>query len=237
MKTEQHLDSVESTQTYVKNHIEEFDIDQLCFVSAKKQSQGKGTRGKSWYSPEGENIYVTYFFKLKHPPSHYINLAQIVSLSILRVLMSLGLKPFLKWPNDILLSKKKCGGILCEILEKPKCALVGVGLNVNMKKNHFVNIDIPSTSLHVESGKFFSTSDLLNLCTEQFKKDLALYEDQGFSPFYEDYKMYMPYIGYDVFVENIKIGKSYKVEKNGSLQIINEDYKISTVSSGSMKIY
>ncbi len=237
MKTIQYLETVESTQSYAKEHHLEFDLDKLCFVSATQQKNGIGTRGKSWYSPSGQNIYVTYFFKLKKPAAKYINLAQVISLSILKVLKKLDFEPTLKWPNDIMLSGKKCGGVLCEITDNPTCAFVGLGLNINMPKSSLSNIDIPATSLGAESGKIYSVKDTLDLCTDTFKKDLALYEEKGFAPFYEVYKENMPYIGYEVFVENKKIGKSFKIEKDGSLQIINEHHKIHTVSSGSMKIH
>lgn len=232
----QHLDTVDSTQIWAKNHLSDFDLTKLCYVSACVQTKGLGTRGKSWHSPSNQNIYISYIYRLQKDPPYYVNLAQILSLSVAKTLQYLGFSPTLKWPNDILLSKKKCGGVLCEIINDPLCAVIGLGLNVNMPLSELSHIDIPSTSLFIESKQLFSIPEIICLVTQNFEEALKLYESLGFKGFYETYEKLMPYLGYDVYVENKKIGTSYKIEEDGSLRVKKSDHSYIKITSGSMPI-
>lgn len=237
MKTFVQTDSVDSTQVYAKAHLAEFDLKNLCYVSAKHQTDGRGTRGKSWQTCDGENLHITFIHKLKNHPSKYPNLAQIASLSLVKVLNEEGLSPTLKWPNDLLLSKKKCGGILCELTEDPRCALIGVGLNINATIESLEKIDIPTTSLYVESKQSYNTKSIIDRLTTHLKDDLMMYEAFGFEPFFKFYQQSMPYLGYDVYTEDHYLGKGVNVEPDGSMRVINDNRIYKTISAGSMDLY
>ena len=66
------------------------------------------------------------------------------------------MKPNIKWPNDILINGKKISGILAETVfsnNKLNGIIIGVGLNLNAKKNQFSIIDKPVTALNLEINK------------------------------------------------------------------------------------
>jgi BirA family biotin operon repressor/biotin-[acetyl-CoA-carboxylase] ligase len=101
-------------------------------VVAGEQLEGRGSRGRSWYSPPG-GLWLSALYR---PPSlggiEVISLR--VGLALARVLASFVPTPVrLKWPNDLMLGERKLGGILCEARwqgEGLAWVAVGVGLNV-----------------------------------------------------------------------------------------------------------
>lgn len=236
MKTLLHLKSTKSTQDFVKEHLEEFDLDKLCYVFADHQTAGYGTRNRKWISSDRKSLQATYFSKQKNNNTSYINLAQVSSLSILKVLQNLGVQAQLKWSNDIYISHKKCGGSLCELVSNPNCYLIGIGLNINQDIHECKTIDIPATSLLAESGKTFKIPAILNALLHQLNQDITIYETQGFAPFLETYKRNMPYFGCNVLVDDKLVGKSFDISPNGAMIVKDADHNLKEIYSGSLDV-
>src|SRR5579883_912370 len=106
-----HFTSIDSINTWAKQHAHELDPKALTCITADEQTTGRGQRDKTWFSPVG-NLYMTFFFVLPQDFHFTSNLGQIFALSAAKVLKDFGFSPALKWPNDILLKEKKAGGIL-----------------------------------------------------------------------------------------------------------------------------
>ena len=177
------FDTIPSRHLWAKEHLSELKPNPILCITAREQTKGIGRRGRSWVSPKDQNLYATFVFNLpkNSPPPH--NLAQILSLSCITILESLGLTPRIKWPNDILLSGKKCAGMLCDI--HGKTVIISLGLNINMPEP--LPIDQPNTSLFIESGKEHSISTLQAAIATQFENDLNTWFGKGFSPFHASY--------------------------------------------------
>ncbi|MCH9630991.1 MAG: Bifunctional ligase/repressor BirA [Chlamydiia bacterium] len=232
-----HLESIDSTNDYVKTHYEEFDLGRLSLVSATVQNHGRGTKQKSWNSTSPHNIYATFFFETKSEKDLQC-LAQLLSLSAAKVIEKFGFCPTIKWPNDILVDHKKLGGVLCEIIHTKDASLVviGIGLNVNMPKSVLDEIDQPANSLFVSSGKVFSSQDVLKKIGNEFQKDLYVFLEEGFKPFCELYNSYMVYRELPVVENDTPIGFSQRVTDNGFLECRGKKGEISYISSGSIDI-
>ncbi|MDD9952550.1 MAG: biotin--[acetyl-CoA-carboxylase] ligase [Zetaproteobacteria bacterium] len=105
-------------------------------VLARRQSQGRGQQGRRWYSDQPGNLYLS----IALPPAWCERaflpfLSHFVGVEVVRVLQQMaGERTFvLKWPNDILLERKKCGGILVESKgtgAQLTQVVVGIGLNL-----------------------------------------------------------------------------------------------------------
>lgn len=130
-------------------------------VIAREQTAGRGQRGRDWYAEPGANLNATYYFR--HPRTHPEQagiLALLAGVAVLDVLIPLctpvpaGAQAALglKWPNDLLLNRRKVGGILIEMIQAPDqdwVALIGVG--INLSTTHFpAGIAPLATSLHRE---------------------------------------------------------------------------------------
>ena len=196
------LDSCHSTNTWVKEQLDQLDLNNILCVTTNEQTGGRGRLSRSWVSPRDVNLYATFVFKLQENPP--IHLAQIISISCAHILKNLGLSPQIKWPNDILLNGKKCAGVLCEV--QGGIAILGIGLNINMEKSLCAKIDQPATSILVETNKEHSVTAILKDLATQFEQNLKVYFEKGFEPFSAFYNAHLSQKGQTI--ECMHQGKS-----------------------------
>ena len=129
-------------------------------VIAETQSAGRGRRGKSWDSPQG-GLWLTLALAVPSPET--IRQSAMVAAHAVAsvVLTETGVRTLVKWPNDLLVKRRKVCGILAETLVQSGTTtlLVGIGLNVN-------NAVTPDQLPHVTSlrGELGRTIDVQSLC-------------------------------------------------------------------------
>ena len=166
----------ESTNLTAKEageHEDEKALSRGMLFVADKQTAGVGRRGRSWESPEGENIYMSLLLKPEIAPSKAPMLTLVMAVAVAE-----GLKQVcgstenlqIKWPNDIILNKKKVCGILTEMaLEgtKIKYVVIGVGINVN-QKTFSRELEDKATSLSMEFSREFDRKMLISSVLEKF---------------------------------------------------------------------
>lgn len=127
-------------------------------VIAERQTAGRGRLGRSWHSPAGVNLYATTILRpaIALPEVPRLSLMAGVAAAQALEREAHGLVS-LKWPNDVWLKGRKCGGIIAEALtnsgQELDCVLLGIGINVNLAEG-----DIPpelrekATSLRIAVG-------------------------------------------------------------------------------------
>src|SRR4051812_3291883 len=108
-----HLDQIDSTNTYAKQHAQDFAPDKITCITAEEQTAGRGRFQRKWISPRGVNLYTTFYFRLPLSTLHLTSLCQVAAFSVSSLLLQSDLHPKIKWPNDVLLSGKKISGVLC----------------------------------------------------------------------------------------------------------------------------
>ena len=145
-------------------------------VVADRQTTGRGRLKRAWVSPQG-NIAVTIVLYPARKNLHFLTM--LASLAVLHSIeKTTGLKCQLKWPNDVLINNKKVCGILLEsqaASDSVDYAIVGIGINVNMKLSDYPEISAIATSLADETGEEVSRLVLLcNLFLEMEKLYLRL---------------------------------------------------------------
>lgn len=102
-------------------------------VLAEEQLAGRGRMGRRWLSPHGAGIWLGYLARPGYAPEHGL-MALRVGLAVVGALGDLEVVAGLKWPNDVVASDRKLGGILCEARwaeRRVAWVAVGVGLNVH----------------------------------------------------------------------------------------------------------
>jgi len=123
-----HVESVESTMTSIKKF---FGRQNICMI-ADEQISGIGRRGNEWISPKG-NIYVSFLIKYNLSIENHFLFSALVANSIIKFLNKYIHKNIkIKWPNDIIINKKKIAGIMTEIVEynNIKYIIIGAGINI-----------------------------------------------------------------------------------------------------------
>lgn len=107
-------------------------------VAAHHQTAGRGRRGSTWVSPPGAGLYFSFIAKApvgKPTDARRIPLMTLASGVAVRdgIVAATGLVPDLKWPNDLLIGRKKLAGILAEGHALGSCdqaVVIGIGVNV-----------------------------------------------------------------------------------------------------------
>ncbi|MGE4573796.1 MULTISPECIES: biotin--[acetyl-CoA-carboxylase] ligase [Parachlamydia] len=185
-----HLNTVSSTNTWAKEHRNQFDREVVTLITADAQTSGRGRLQRTWFSPPSRNIYATFCFFIPNTlrVSSYC-LAQISALFIAELIQEQGLVVNIKWPNDLLIRDQKVAGILMETCVEDSYSLVilGIGINVNMTEEDLLLIERAATSLMVEAKRPFEREILLHSLEGKFLRDYTLFLKEGFSPFFERY--------------------------------------------------
>lgn len=125
----------ESTNTLAKkeNHMP----DGTLFV-ADIQTAGRGRRGKRWESCSTGGLWMSVLLKPDIAPESLSCLTLAAGLAVCKALRRLtGAEVMIKWPNDIVLEKKKLCGMLCEMsceVDTVSYAVCGIGINLNTEK-------------------------------------------------------------------------------------------------------
>jgi len=142
-------------------------------VFAEEQTAGRGTRGRTWVSPAGQNLYFTILVRPSVLQLQRLSLIAPVAIAN-AVEQVFGLYPRIKWPNDLHLKGKKFVGILIESEwhgDQPAFALVGIGVNVNFDPAPYAaQIDRPATSLAIEQGRPIAREPLLATIFASFER-------------------------------------------------------------------
>ena len=145
------FDRVSSTQDVARKYAED---GREVVVVAEEQTGGRGRLGRKWFSPRG-GLWFSVVLRRIETPVTLVCLA--AGLAVAEAVEELtGLKPCLKWPNDVLINGRKVCGVLVEgkfTGEKLSYLIVGVGLNVNIPLDSFPpSIRGKATSLLNELG-------------------------------------------------------------------------------------
>jgi BirA family biotin operon repressor/biotin-[acetyl-CoA-carboxylase] ligase len=126
-------------------------------VVAEKQTSGRGRLGRKWFSPARCGLWTSIIFYPEFKPVELCQMNLIMGVALAQAIRKeTGLQAELKWPNDIIISKKKVGGILIEMtatMDKVKNLAAGIGINVDISKKDFPS-DLRETasSLRLEKG-------------------------------------------------------------------------------------
>jgi BirA family biotin operon repressor/biotin-[acetyl-CoA-carboxylase] ligase len=145
-------------------------------VLAGEQTGGRGRMGRKWMSPPESSISFSVILHPALPRLEQLNM--VISSAVCRGIEDVaGLKPRVKWPNDILIGGKKVSGILIENEfegDRLIAAIAGIGINVNLDPNDFPEIATIATSLSVEAGRQISYADTLTSVLDALE---AIYGD------------------------------------------------------------
>lgn len=227
-----HLESIDSTNNWAKSHIQEFNKNELTYITADFQTAGRGRFKRAWVSPPKQNLLATYVLWLGQ---FDFNLPQVLALAVADFLKPRGFNVQLKWPNDLLINGKKFAGILSETIEEDngRWLILGIGLNLNMPSETLKLIDRPATSLLNESGKEYSPDEMGRLLAAYFEKSVAHYH--SFGPFYDRFKEKLIHKNGD----SIKIGNDHGTfldfNKDGSITLLLDDGRTKTFISGEIE--
>ncbi len=152
---------------------------------AEFQHGGKGRRGRQWISPYGRNLAISMGFATGKSLNELGGLSLVVGLAVAEVFENIGVADVaVKWPNDMLISGRKAGGILVELLQHDKRTefVVGLGVNVSLTDEEIEAIGQPVTDLR-RAAVTASRTLLAGKFVQVVTRYLHHFEEQGFASF------------------------------------------------------
>jgi BirA family biotin operon repressor/biotin-[acetyl-CoA-carboxylase] ligase len=207
-------------------------------VVAGEQTAGRGRLKRAWLSPRG-SIALSVIL---HPtPAQLPYLIMVSSLAVVHCIEKVsGLKAQIKWPNDVLVNNKKVCGILIESDVRGSAvdyAVIGIGLNVNLKTADFPEIAATATSLSSELGRELSRREIIR-CLLVELEDLYLALPEGDSVFRE-WRDRLVTLGKEVELisgQTTHQGIAESVASDGSLFLRQPDGKLIKVVAGDVSL-
>jgi BirA family biotin operon repressor/biotin-[acetyl-CoA-carboxylase] ligase len=211
-------------------------------VVAEKQTLGKGRRGRKWFSPEGDGIYISLVLRPVMPASEAPRITLMTAVAVADALLYLLEIPVtIKWPNDILIDGKKLAGILTEMsteMESIDYVVVGLGLNVNTAGEAFPeDLRGQAISLSAESGTPVSRIGVARAFLKYFEKNYEMLGRGGFDAIMGRWRELTNVFGQQVRVE--AIGKAYSgevvdVDSDGTLVLKDDSGQLQRVLCGDL---
>lgn len=212
-------------------------------VVADRQLAGRGRRGRSWESPQGVCIYMTILLRPKIQPLKAPMLTLVMALSVAEAVREMtGLQAEIKWPNDIVLNKKKVCGILTEMsLEMDRVDYVVTGVGINVNQTTFPDtIRETATSLLVEGGEPVRRAELIAAVMERYEKNYEIFsETEDLSGLCETYNAMLVNRGKEVRV--LEPGNAYQayaegIDDKGELIVKTPDGETKKIFAGEVSV-
>lgn len=235
-------EKIDSTNTQAKRLAEE-DAPSGTLVVSDCQVKGKGRRGRVWTSPKGEAIYMTILLRPQIRPDRASMVTLVMGLSVVQAIRNvLGLETSIKWPNDVVLNRKKLVGILTEMsaqMDYIEYLVIGTGINANMTA-FSEELKDKATSLRMEMGRPVNRAALIAESMKCFEKNYEIFEKtQDLSGLMEDYQAVLANLNQPVRV--LEPGHEYSgiargINERGELLVEREDGTVTAVYSGEVSV-
>lgn len=193
-------DHLASSNSYLMQNIN--TANHATCVAANLQTNGRGRRGRTWHAGLGASLTFSLLWRFQSGASALSGLSLAVGVALMRGLHELGITGSqLKWPNDVLINRKKLAGILIELqgdMEGPSTAVIGVGINLKLSANLKLQIDQPVTDLASVLSSEIDPNHLLSTLLEHLSDVLDAFEKNGFAALCEEWSHHHAYREQDV---------------------------------------
>ena len=193
-----YFETLDSTQTYLKEHVNE--LDDKTVVTTETQTAGRGRFDRQWVSQPGG----LYFSVLLKPTKidFLANVTQLMALCVCQAAEQYAVQPNLKWPTDVQVAGKKLCGILSEtITQQGRITALVVGVGVNIAQQDLSHVGQPAVSLR-ELGVHVAKEDFLQVVLNLFFQSYPALVAEGFPIIRLAYKERFPFLGKQIVVKN-----------------------------------
>lgn len=209
-----HISECQSTNTYVKEQASQLESGSCVYTDS--QLAGRGQLKNSWFTTPKFNITASLFLKpIKLHSSNQFVLSMITSLAIFQYVKEKGIENVkIKWPNDILISKKKVAGILIEnAIQENLITQSVIGFGININEVSFPPFERAASSLKLETGRDFIIREELDLVLSLINIYYEKWLIGGYKKLEEEYLSNV--YGFDEWVEIEEKGNRTHVKISG----------------------
>ena len=208
-------------------------------VAASRQTAGRGRLGRIWESAQDRGLYVSILLRPDLAMAEAGKLTILSSVATVDAVEAVsGLRPQIKWPNDLMASGRKLAGLLIETEPKRKrlgFAVIGIGLNVRQEAGDFSpEVRRLATSLYLATGRTYRRADLLVALLQALEKRLA----QPFDEVREAWSASSLTLGQRVTLTTVrgrKHGQAMGLDESGALLLRRNSGEVEAVTAGDMQ--
>jgi BirA family transcriptional regulator, biotin operon repressor / biotin---[acetyl-CoA-carboxylase] ligase len=194
-------------------------------VVAQAQTAGRGRRGRLWLDEPGASLLTSIILRPRLEPARLPTLSLAAGVAVVEALERVtGLKPRLKWPNDVLVDGRKLAGILLESRIGPS-ALVVLGIGVNLAQRVFpADLAERATSVRLATGRRVDADALLTALLESLDTWRTRLETEGWAPIRERWRTLTETLGRRVSIDGVE-GVAVDVDEDGALIVAEGDVR------------
>ena len=213
-------------------------------ILAGSQTNGHGRLGRSFHSPEGMGIYLSILLRPQCLPTQLMHLTCAAAVAMCdAVEQAAGIRPGIKWTNDLVWGSRKLGGILTELGLTPDgkvdWTIIGIGINCRQQPEDFPEEIRPiATSVKHVTGRNISPAALAAAMLEQLARmDASLLT--GKDAMLDAYRQNCVTLGCKISVvrgQEIRHGTALSVDDEGALVVAYPDGTTEAVNSGEVSI-
>jgi len=213
-----------STQDILRDHSSEGAV-----AVCEEQSAGRGRQGRPWLAPPGTAILCSV---LLAPPVDRVlpELSLVAGTAVAEAIEGgIGLAVQLKWPNDVMLNRRKVAGVIAEAGDGR--VVVGIGVNVNQERDQLPeDAKIAPASIYTSDGIKRERAPLLAAILERLESNYDSWLRRGLDGVYVSLGARDFLRGRQVSVEG-KSGVGVKIDRDGRF-LVDVDGEVQAVESG-----
>ena len=235
------FDTIGSTNTHAKE-LAARGAAHGTVLMADRQTGGRGRMGRTFQSPGGCGVYMSVILRPQCAPQELMHLTCATAVAACdAVEQAVGLRPGIKWTNDLVYGSKKLAGILTELVVLPEqcCAVVGIGINCCQAAGDFPEeIRNIAGSLAMVTGKPVSRAQVAAALIEAlYRMDETLLT--GKEAMLDRYRRDCITLGKDISIlraDEVRYGRAVSVDDDGALVVRFADGHTEAVSSGEVSV-
>lgn len=235
------LDSTTSTNDYLKNLGNE-NCENGAVVVAREQTKGKGRLGRTWTSKKDDCVMFSVLLRPNIAPHEVSAITPLAGLAVCKAIREFtGLDCMIKWPNDIIVGRKKLVGILTEMsAEFDAVEYIVTGIGINFDQTFFPEeIAYKATSVLLETGRHYNKNEFLACVLEHIENEFIKNNLELSQTALNEYGDMCATVGKNVtFQRGTRriSGMAVGVASGGELKVMLSDGSICNVNSGEVTV-
>jgi BirA family transcriptional regulator, biotin operon repressor / biotin---[acetyl-CoA-carboxylase] ligase len=224
------FEEVESTQLVARDLARD-GAPEGTIVIAERQTAGRGRLGRQWHSPLGLNLYCSIVLRPPLAPGAVPRVALVIGAAAAAAIAEeTGLRPAIKWPNDVLLGGRKVVGILVEMeseMERVHHVIAGIGVNLNAPIGSFPRaLRRKASSLLAVTGRRVDRAAFTGRLLAALEARYGRFLSVGFSSVRAEWESFSCLTGRDVRVAGADgevAGRVLGLDDDGALRLRTTD--------------
>jgi len=200
---------------------------------ADHQTAGRGRLGRNWAAPSATSVLVSVML---HPPAeqHLPELSLVAALATAEAVEgATGLTAQIKWPNDVMLNRRKVAGILSEVSDG--AVVVGIGVNVNQTREQLpLDAPTPAASLLTLTGSAHDRAAFLGSLLFRLERIYDGWRHGGLADLYGELGARDFLRGRRITVDG-EAATALQILRDGRLEVETEDGEVRAIESGEVR--